>query len=134
MLRTAGPDAYDQWWQHEIPWTDESVRAAWETWGEIIAVAAVLREGAALGLDALNAWCAGRLSAYKFPRRLAIVASLPADRLHAGAGVTATADITDDSYIPDGNSDPDGSHTAAFCLAYPAPQGIPQTFSAIFCA
>ncbi|MBK9467705.1 MAG: acyl-CoA synthetase [Gammaproteobacteria bacterium] len=47
------------------------------TWGEIIAVAAVLREGAALGLDALNAWCAGRLSAYKFPRRLAIVASLP---------------------------------------------------------
>ena len=40
-------------------------------------LAAVLREGAALGLDALNAWCAGRLSAYKFPRRLAIVASLP---------------------------------------------------------
>jgi alpha-glucoside transport system substrate-binding protein len=36
MLRTAGPDAYDQWWQHEIPWTDEAVRTAWETWGEIV--------------------------------------------------------------------------------------------------
>jgi malonyl-CoA/methylmalonyl-CoA synthetase len=47
------------------------------TWGEIIAVAAVLREGATLDLDALSAWCASRLSAYKLPRRLAIVASLP---------------------------------------------------------
>lgn len=36
MLRTAGPEVYDQWWQHEIPWTDESVRTAWETWGEIV--------------------------------------------------------------------------------------------------
>jgi alpha-glucoside transport system substrate-binding protein len=36
MLRTAGPDVYDQWWQHEIPWTDDSIRSAWETWGEIV--------------------------------------------------------------------------------------------------
>jgi ABC-type glycerol-3-phosphate transport system substrate-binding protein len=36
MLRTAGPDVYDQWWQHEIEWTSEPVRNAWETWGEIV--------------------------------------------------------------------------------------------------
>lgn len=36
ILRTAGPGVYDQWWQHQIPWTDDAVRNAWETWGEII--------------------------------------------------------------------------------------------------
>jgi alpha-glucoside transport system substrate-binding protein len=34
MLRTAGPEAYDQWWQHEIPWTDPAVRTAWEAFGQ----------------------------------------------------------------------------------------------------
>lgn len=37
MLRTAGPETYDQWWQHEIAWTDEAVRNAWETWGTVVA-------------------------------------------------------------------------------------------------
>jgi alpha-glucoside transport system substrate-binding protein len=36
MLRTAGVDVYDQWWQHEIPWTSDEIRDAWETWGEIV--------------------------------------------------------------------------------------------------
>jgi alpha-glucoside transport system substrate-binding protein len=36
MLRTAGPDTYDQWWQHEIAWTDIAVKNAWETWGTIV--------------------------------------------------------------------------------------------------
>jgi alpha-glucoside transport system substrate-binding protein len=36
MLRTAGPETYDQWWQHEIPWTDDAVVNAFETWGEIV--------------------------------------------------------------------------------------------------
>lgn len=36
MLRTAGPEVYDQWWQHEIPWTDDAVRNAWETFGSVI--------------------------------------------------------------------------------------------------
>lgn len=36
MLRTAGPDVYDQWVNHEIPWTDPAVKNAWETWGEIV--------------------------------------------------------------------------------------------------
>jgi len=36
MLRTAGPDVYDQWVNHEIPWTDEAVKNAWEVFGEIV--------------------------------------------------------------------------------------------------
>ncbi|HSO27383.1 MAG TPA: ABC transporter substrate-binding protein [Anaerolineales bacterium] len=36
MLRTAGPDTYDQWYTHEIPWTDPAVQNAWETWGTIV--------------------------------------------------------------------------------------------------
>jgi alpha-glucoside transport system substrate-binding protein len=35
MLRTAGPDIYDQWWNHEIAWTDAAVKNAWETWGTV---------------------------------------------------------------------------------------------------
>lgn len=35
MLRTAGPAAYDQWYRHEIKWTDAPVRAAWEHFGRI---------------------------------------------------------------------------------------------------
>ncbi len=46
MLRTAGPDLYDQWWQHEIPWTDESVRTAWETFGSVINESAKVYGGA----------------------------------------------------------------------------------------
>jgi len=47
------------------------------TWGEIVAVAAVLREGTTLELQALTAWCEGRLSHYKLPRRLLVVDALP---------------------------------------------------------
>ena len=36
MLRTAGPDTYDEWWNHEIAWTDTAVKNAWETWGTIV--------------------------------------------------------------------------------------------------
>jgi len=36
MLRTAGPDLYDQWVNHEIPWTHPAVRNAWEYFGQII--------------------------------------------------------------------------------------------------
>jgi len=35
MLRTAGPDVYDQWYRHEIAWTDQPVRRAWELFGTI---------------------------------------------------------------------------------------------------
>lgn len=36
MLRTAGPETYDQWVTHEIPFDDPAVKAAAETFGEIM--------------------------------------------------------------------------------------------------
>lgn len=36
VLRQAGPDAYDSWYQGELAWTSEEIRQAWETWGEIV--------------------------------------------------------------------------------------------------
>ncbi len=35
MLRTAGPEVYDKWVNHEIPWTDPAVKKAWEYFGQI---------------------------------------------------------------------------------------------------
>lgn len=37
VLRTAGPTVYDQWYRHEIPWTDSQVQRAWELFGQIAA-------------------------------------------------------------------------------------------------
>jgi alpha-glucoside transport system substrate-binding protein len=36
MLRTAGPDTYDQWWKHEIPFNDASVEAAGKQFGDVM--------------------------------------------------------------------------------------------------
>ncbi|MEM9004980.1 MAG: ABC transporter substrate-binding protein [Cyanobacteria bacterium P01_F01_bin.86] len=35
MLRTAGPEVYDQWITHEIPFNDDRIKAAFEKFGEI---------------------------------------------------------------------------------------------------
>jgi len=35
MLRTAGPEIYDKWVNHEISWTDSTVKRAWELFGGI---------------------------------------------------------------------------------------------------
>jgi len=35
MLRTAGGEVYDQWVNHDIPWTDPAVKKAWEYFGQI---------------------------------------------------------------------------------------------------
>jgi alpha-glucoside transport system substrate-binding protein len=35
FLRTAGPQSYDKWVNHEIEWTDPIVQRAWEHFGEI---------------------------------------------------------------------------------------------------
>ncbi|MDA1278275.1 MAG: acyl-CoA synthetase [Verrucomicrobia bacterium] len=48
-----------------------------DTWGEAVAVAAVLRESEELNLEALRSWCRDRLSTYKIPKRLRVVESLP---------------------------------------------------------
>ena len=47
------------------------------TWGEAVAAAVVLRPARQLTLAALKAWCDGRLSAYKIPKRLVVMDSLP---------------------------------------------------------
>lgn len=36
MLRTADPQIYDKWVQHEIPWTHPSVKRAFESFGQIV--------------------------------------------------------------------------------------------------
>ncbi|MFC4346724.1 acyl-CoA synthetase [Kordiimonas lipolytica] len=48
-----------------------------DEWGEIVAAAIGLREGATLTLEELQAWASARLSAYKLPRALLLVDALP---------------------------------------------------------
>lgn len=48
-----------------------------DTWGEMVAVAAVLEQSEELALESLRDWCRDRLSTYKIPKRLLVVDSLP---------------------------------------------------------
>jgi alpha-glucoside transport system substrate-binding protein len=36
VLRQAGPDKYDQWWQGTLAWTSPEIKAAWQTWGKLV--------------------------------------------------------------------------------------------------
>jgi alpha-glucoside transport system substrate-binding protein len=45
MLRTAGPETYDAWWEHSIPWTDPAVAGAWEAWGRFVGDPAMVYGG-----------------------------------------------------------------------------------------
>jgi malonyl-CoA/methylmalonyl-CoA synthetase len=47
-----------------------------DTWGEAVTAAVVLKSGT-LEISALRDWCKGRLSVYKIPQRLRVVAELP---------------------------------------------------------
>ncbi len=47
------------------------------TWGEAVAAAAVLAEGATLDLATLRDWCREHLSYYKIPQRLIVLKELP---------------------------------------------------------
>ena len=51
MLRTAGPDVYDKWWKHEIPFNDPAVKKAAETFGEIMFTPGYVLGGAAATPD-----------------------------------------------------------------------------------
>jgi len=53
------------------------VGVADDHWGEAVAVAAEIVEGAELELDALREWAADKLSKYKLPRVLRVVPELP---------------------------------------------------------
>ncbi len=48
-----------------------------DTWGEAVTAVVVLDESATLDLPMLREWCKGRLSVYKIPQRLLVVAELP---------------------------------------------------------
>ena len=48
-----------------------------DTWGELVAAAVTLQDGAGLDLAGLKQWCAGRMSSYKIPRRLKVMNALP---------------------------------------------------------
>ena len=51
MLRTAGPDVYDQWVSHEIPFNDPAVKTAAERFGEILFTDGYVLGGAAATAD-----------------------------------------------------------------------------------
>ena len=53
MLRTAGPETYDQWVDHEIPFNDDAVKAAAETFGEILFGEGFVAGGAAATADTM---------------------------------------------------------------------------------
>jgi len=36
VLRQAGPDKYDQWWQGTLTWSSPEIKGAWQTWGQIV--------------------------------------------------------------------------------------------------
>ncbi len=36
FLEEYGGDVYDQWVNHQIPWTDPRIKDAWEKWGQIV--------------------------------------------------------------------------------------------------
>jgi len=50
MLRTAKPEIYDKWVNHEISWTDSAVKRAWEIFGDIARSDKYVYGGAATAL------------------------------------------------------------------------------------
>lgn len=50
MLRTAKPEVYDKWVNHEIPWTDSAVKRAFEIFGDIARSEKYVYGGAATAL------------------------------------------------------------------------------------
>ena len=51
MLRTAGPEVYDQWVAHEIPFNDPAVKTAAETFGQVLFTDGYVLGGAANTVD-----------------------------------------------------------------------------------
>lgn len=47
------------------------------TWGEAVTAFVVLKAGAELSLEGLKSWCADKMSSYKTPRALHVLAQLP---------------------------------------------------------
>jgi alpha-glucoside transport system substrate-binding protein len=50
VLRQAGPDVYNSWWQGQTKWTDPAIKQAWQTFGDVVAQS----YGGATGVNATN--------------------------------------------------------------------------------
>ncbi|MHB8892570.1 MAG: ABC transporter substrate-binding protein [Candidatus Limnocylindrales bacterium] len=50
VLRQAGPDVYNQWWQGKVKWTDPAIKSAFETFGGVVANS----YGGSTGVNATN--------------------------------------------------------------------------------
>jgi alpha-glucoside transport system substrate-binding protein len=55
VLRQAGADTYNSWWQGQTKWTDPAIKSAFETFGEVVANA----YGGSTGVNATNFEVAG---------------------------------------------------------------------------
>ncbi len=55
VLRQAGADAYNSWWQGQTKWSDPAIKSAFETFGEVVANA----YGGSTGVNATNFEVAG---------------------------------------------------------------------------
>jgi alpha-glucoside transport system substrate-binding protein len=55
VLRQAGPDVYNSWWQGQTKWTDPAIKTAWETFGQVIETSF----GGGTGVNATNFEVAG---------------------------------------------------------------------------
>ncbi|HUQ43891.1 MAG TPA: extracellular solute-binding protein [Candidatus Limnocylindria bacterium] len=55
VLRQAGPDVYNSWWQGQTKWTDPAIKSAWETFGTVVADSF----GGGTGINATNFEVAG---------------------------------------------------------------------------
>ncbi len=51
LLHESGGDAYDQWVNHEIPWTDSRIKSAWEKFGQIVLTTDYVPGGATTALS-----------------------------------------------------------------------------------
>jgi alpha-glucoside transport system substrate-binding protein len=50
VLRQAGPDVYNQWWQGKVKWTDPAIKTAWQSFGDVVANS----YGGSAGVNATN--------------------------------------------------------------------------------
>ena len=50
LLHESGGDVYDQWVNHEIPWTDSRIKSAWEKFGRIVFIPDYVPGGATTAL------------------------------------------------------------------------------------
>jgi len=51
LLHESGGDVYDQWVNHEIPWTDSRIKSAWEKFGQIVLTPDYVPGGATTALS-----------------------------------------------------------------------------------